>query len=107
MGGHVPRTVTQTSSAFAETPDGRWGMAMRVTRFVFGSIRQTARSRGVVAQMPPAPAATFHVPARPTTGKEMLRGVLDLTARRRTTRGCDQSEAQRVSPSIAEEPQLP
>jgi len=49
---------------------------MRVAWFVFESIRQRAPSRGVVAQMPPAPAAAFHVPALVlNTGSGMLCGL--------------------------------
>ena len=37
-----PRTVTQTLSASAATPVGGYGREMRVTAFVFGSMRKSA-----------------------------------------------------------------
>ena len=52
-----PRTVTQIASSSAATPLGRYGMGIRVTAFVFGSMRKTAWSLGAAAQMPPAPAS--------------------------------------------------
>jgi hypothetical protein len=79
-------------------------MVTGVAWFVFGSIRQSAPSCGVVAQMLPAPAATFHTPAYLTVGKGILRGELGPTARTRTTCGFDQSEAHTVSPSTTAEP---
>jgi hypothetical protein len=45
------RTVTHTSPSFAVTPVGGYGIGIRLTSLVFGSIRHSARSRGVVAQM--------------------------------------------------------
>jgi hypothetical protein len=60
---HSLRTVTQTASGVAVTPVGRCGILMRVTPFVFGLMRHSAPSRGVVAQMLSAPAATLQTPA--------------------------------------------
>ena len=48
---HVLRTVTQTSPSFTSTPVGGYGIGIRLASLVFGSIRHSARSRGVVAQM--------------------------------------------------------
>lgn len=48
---HVLRTVTQTSPPLAVTPVGGYGIGIRLTLLVFGSIRHSAPSAGVVAQM--------------------------------------------------------
>ena len=91
-GRYSARTVTQMSSPLAATPVGRYAMSMRVRSFVFGSIRHSAPSRGVVAQMLPAPAATSQTPTSlrlSRVGREMVEGLLGPGAANNSTRGGD------------------
>ncbi len=63
------------SFASVATPVGKNDMPTRLTALVFGSIRQSAPSRGVVAQTALAPAATSQTPAVAfLTGSQTLRG---------------------------------
>jgi hypothetical protein len=67
--------------ASAATPVGANGTLMRLTEFVFGSIRHTAWSRGVVAQTAPAPAATSQVVAvKFLIGSQTVCGLAGPTA---------------------------
>ena len=82
---------------------------MGFTAFVFGSMRQSVSSRGVVAQMKPAPAATCQTHERFThavlfrTGSPTETGWADLIALRRTTWGANQSATQTTFSSTTTE----
>jgi hypothetical protein len=78
---------------------------MRLTAFVFGLMRQSALSSGVVAQIEPAPAATVQTHeilghlARFRTGRRTECGRKGPTALVRTTSAADQSPTHTMLPS--------